>query len=87
MILQKADSEIASEIQVAFEEKGYPVKVYLTKPEAGADIGIKLYIALPRDWSIEKEISSIVWKVLDRYGLIAYIEKVWSSSGADDRQA
>jgi hypothetical protein len=77
MIAEKTTLEILNEIQEELNKEGYPVKVDIGEPEAGADIGIKLYIDAERDWDLEKKISSVVWEVLDRYDLIAFIQKYW----------
>ena len=68
MILQKTKFEVISEIQNALRRKGYPVKVDFSEPREGADLGLKLYIEAPRSWSLEKEIGSTIWEILDRYG-------------------
>jgi hypothetical protein len=77
MIAEKTTLEILNEIQEKLKEAGYPVKVDIGKAEAGADIGLELYINAHRNWDLEKQISSIVWKILDKYGLIAFIKKHW----------
>jgi len=78
MIAEKTAQEIAKEIQKELTEKGYPVKVSFIEPKEGADIGIKLQIGVPRDWELEKKIGLTVWSILDKHGLIAFIEKKWS---------
>ena len=80
MIAEKTTLEILNEIQEELNKKGYPVKVDIGEPEEGADIGLRLYINAPRDWELEKQISSTVWEVLDKYDLIAFIQKFWNST-------
>ena len=75
MTVERTTLEILNEIQDELNRKGYPVKVDIGEPEEGADIGLKLYINAPRNWELEKQISSVVWSVLDKYGLIAFIQK------------
>jgi hypothetical protein len=77
MMTEKTTLEILNEVQEELNKRGYPVRVDIGKAEAGADIGLKLYINAERDWNLEKRISSVVWEVLDRYGLIAFIQKYW----------
>ena len=79
MIAEKTTLEILNEIQEELNKKGYPVKVDIGEPEEGADIGLRLYINAPRDCELEKQISSIVWEVLDKYDLIAFIQKFWNT--------
>ena len=79
MIAEKTTLEILNEIQKELNRKGYPVKVDIGEPEEGADIGLKLYIKAPKNWELEKQISSVVWDTLDKYELIAFIQKFWSS--------
>ncbi len=79
MIAEKTTLEVLNEIQEELNRKGYPVRVDVGEPEEGADIGLKLYIDAPRSWELEKRISSVVWDVLDKYDLIAFVRKFWDS--------
>jgi len=84
MIAEKTKLDILNEIQEALNRHRYPVKVDIGEAEAGADIGLKLYIASPKNWKLEKQISSVVWKVLDKYDLIAFVQKYWNDQKKED---
>jgi hypothetical protein len=77
MVGEKTTLEILWEIQQRLKDKGYPVKIDLSEPIEGADIGLELIVSAEKNWQLEKSIIHEIFEVLDRYGLIPSLEWKW----------
>jgi len=75
---EKTTLELLWEIQQRLEKKGYPVKIDLSEPIEGADIGLELIVNAKKNWDLERRIIHEIFEVLDRYELIPSIEWKWN---------
>ena len=78
MVGEKTTLELLWEIQQRLEKKGYPVKIDLSEPIEGADIGLELIVNAKKNWDLERRIIHEIFEVLDRYELIPSIEWKWN---------
>ena len=78
MVGEKTTLEILWEIQQRLKEKGYPVKIDLSEPIEGADIGLELIVNAEKNWELEKSIIHEIFEVLDRYELIPSVNWKWN---------
>jgi len=78
MVGEKTTLELLWEIQRRLNEKGYPVKIDLSEPIGGADIGLELIVNAKKSWDLEKRIVHEIFEVLDRYDLIPSLEWKWN---------
>jgi len=78
MVGEKTTLELLWEIQQRLEKKGYPVKIDLSEPIEGADIGLELIVNAKKSWDLERRIIHEIFEVLDRYELIPSIEWKWN---------
>jgi len=74
MIGEKTTLEILLEIQNRLKEKNLPVKIDLSEPIEGADVGLKVIVNNRRNWSLEKQIIHEIMKTWDHYDLILFLE-------------
>jgi len=74
MIGEKTTLEVLWEIQNKLKEKKLPVKIDLSEPIEGADIGLKIILYGERNWALEKQVIHEIIEILNQYDLIPSLE-------------